>query len=64
MSRPKCPNHTVEMDPTDEKRIWICPISGARFEVSIDDQQKEQKKDKYGRLMQEWKLVPLDGADG
>lgn len=64
MSRPKCPNHTVEMDKTDEPRIWICPISGARFEAEADEQRGEVRYDKYGNPMIEWKLKPLDGQGG
>lgn len=64
MSRPKCPNHTVEMNKTDEPRIWICPISGARFEADADEQEHMVKYDKYGRPMIEYKLTPLDGAGG
>lgn len=64
MSRPKCPNHTVEMDRTDEPRVWICPISGARFEADSDDLSTEVRYDKYGRPLIDWKLTPLDGDGG
>lgn len=66
MSRPKCPNHVVEMDPTDEPRIWICPVSTARFECDVDIQEGERKmkKDKFGKLVPdtEWKITPGDGT--
>jgi hypothetical protein len=64
MSRPKCPNHTVEMDPTDQRRMWICPISGAHFEADADFQDKVKKFDKFGRPMQEWKVTQTDGTGG
>ena len=64
MSRPKCPNHTVEMEKTDERRIWICPISGARFEADSDEYSADVKYDKFGNPITEWKLNPLDGLGG
>lgn len=64
MSRPKCPNHACEMQATDERRIFICPISGARFECDVEEQEKDIKFDKYGKPMVEWKLTPLDGDGG
>lgn len=57
MSRPKCPNHLVEMSPTDERRIWICPISDARFECDVDTSEKERKVDKFGKVMDSWKVT-------
>jgi hypothetical protein len=61
--RPKCPNHTCEMDPTDEPRIYICPISSAEFEVDVDGSQKKKKIDKFGAPMTEFIVTPLDGAE-
>lgn len=54
MSRPKCPNHGCEMQGTDERRIYICPISGADFECDVEDQQAEKKFDKFGQPKVEW----------
>lgn len=64
MSRPKCPNHTVEMQATDNRRIYICPVSDARFECDVETQDKEQKLDKYGKPMLSYKVTPLDGDGG
>lgn len=64
MGRPKCPNHTVEMTRTDNPRIYICPISDARFEVDVDDMTSEVKVDKFGNPMIDWKITPLDGDGG
>jgi hypothetical protein len=64
MSRPKCPNHAVEMERSDEPRIYICPISDARFECATDDQSKKTKFDKFGNPMQEYEVTPLDGEGG
>lgn len=64
MARPKCPNHTVEMTPTDERRIFICPISDARFECDVEEAETETKIDKFGNQMFEWKITPLDGDGG
>lgn len=61
---PKCPNHVVPMQRTNEKRIWICPISGARFEADSEDQENEKKIDKLGNPVTEIKLTPLDGVGG
>lgn len=64
MSRPKCPNHTCEMDKTNVAKIYICPISGYRFEVNVDDKDSKVKKDKFGRVMKSFDVKPLDGKDG
>lgn len=64
MSLPKCPNHGVSMNKTDERRVWICPISGYRFEADSDENEATQKIDKYGRPIVEWKLKALDGNGG
>lgn len=64
MSRPKCPNHTCEMSPTDNRRIWICPISGADFECDVDTQDKNIKLDKYGKPMASYKVTQVDGNGG
>lgn len=63
-TRPKCPNHHCEMDKTNERHIWICPISGARFEVETEDIGTEKKYDKFGNEMTSYKLIPLDGQGG
>jgi len=59
MSRPKCPNHTVEMSPTDQPRMWICPVSGAHFEADVDAAQKERKVDVFGRPYETWTVTDL-----
>lgn len=64
MSRPKCPNHVIEMDKTDTPRIWICPISGAQFEADADEQERDVKYDKFGRPMITYKLTQLNGTGG
>lgn len=64
MGRPKCPNHGCELDPTDNKRVGICPISGYHFQVDIDDKGGLVSKDKFGRIMQEFIVTPLDGEGG
>lgn len=64
MSRPKCPNHTCEMSPTDNMRIWICPVSGARFECDVETQAKDIKLDKWGKPMAAFTVTPLDGSGG
>lgn len=64
MSRPKCPNHTVEMTPTDERRIFICPISDARFECDVEDQDTEVKIDKFGKQTYDYKITQLNGTGG
>lgn len=63
--RPKCPDAhpTVEMIPTGDKRIWICQISSARFEVSIDDQEADAKVDKFGNKIIKYKITPIDGGE-
>lgn len=57
--RPKCPNHTVEMDPTDNPRYWVCPVSSARFEVEVDLESEETKLDLWGNPMTTFKITPL-----
>lgn len=64
MSRPKCPNHTCEMIKTDQKRMWICPISGARFEADSDDQTATKKYDKFGQPVVDWHIEQADGGTG
>jgi transcription elongation factor Elf1 len=64
MNRPKCPNHGCEMNKTDNKSIYICPISGARFEVSVEENESKKKVDINGREILEFKLTPLDGIGG
>lgn len=66
MGRPKCPNHTVEMIPTDKREIWICPVSDARFTCSVDTKEKNrQRKLTLDGMIQEvenWKITPGDGT--
>ncbi len=64
MSRPKCPNHRVEMDRTDAPRFWICPISGYKFECDVDEQKGEIKLDKFGRPSHVWAIKQADGGIG
>ncbi len=64
MSRPKCPNHTVEMDKTDNRKMWVCPISGAVFEADSDEQENILKRDKFGNLIHEIKVTQADGGVG
>lgn len=64
MNRPKCPNHGCEMTKTDEKRIYICPISGYRFQVDVEEDESKKRIDVYGREIIEFKLTPLDGIGG
>lgn len=64
MSSPKCPNHTVSMDRTDNRRLWICPISGALFEADSDEQKTERKLDKFGNPITEWTIDQADGGTG
>lgn len=54
------------MDKTDTPRIWICPISGARFEADSEENKKgtEVKYDKYGAPIIEWKLKAIDSVNG
>lgn len=60
----RCPNHDVPLQPSGEKQIGICPISGYRFQVAIDDMETETKVDKFGRIMKDVKVIPLDGEGG
>lgn len=61
---PKCPNHLVPMQYSGTPRIYICPVSSARFECDDELSSAEQKRDKFGRLIKEFKITPLDGEDG
>lgn len=56
MSRPKCPNHGVEMERTEERRIYICPISDAQFECDTEDQEGQIKYDKFGNEIAVWTI--------
>lgn len=49
------------MDPTDNTRIWICPVSSARFEAEVDQTEGEVQVDKYGNPMQGYTIV--SGSD-
>jgi hypothetical protein len=60
----RCPNHGVPLQPSNEPDIGICPISGYRFRVAVDDQDKEVRKDKFGKVTTNLKITPLDGAGG
>lgn len=62
--RPKCPNHTCEMIATNNKRIFICPISSARFECDVEDKGMEKLFDKFGKEMISFKVTALDGEGG
>jgi hypothetical protein len=60
----KCPNHDVPLQPSNEKQVGICPISGYRFKVAIDDMEGTTKIDKFGNIKKDVKVIPLDGEDG
>lgn len=66
MSRPRCPNHHCELTPTDEPRWWICPISDAQFECSVDTaaQNRQRKLNLAGQIeeVESWKIKPGDGS--
>lgn len=64
MARPKCPNHGCEMQYSGSPRIYICPVSNARFECDADGQETEMKIDKFGKPMVQYKVTPLDGDGG
>lgn len=64
MSRPKCPNHHVTMTPTNERTIWICPISGFRFEVDVDSGDVQRRIKSDGSVEEVHKIIPLDGEGG
>lgn len=68
MARPKCPNHKVEMIPTDQRRIWICPISDARFTCNVDtqDANRQRRVNLAGQIeeVESWKITPADGTVG
>ena len=57
MSRPKCPNHQVEMQSTGTHRMFQCPISDAFFECDVDEQKGQKKFDKFGKPMIEWVIT-------
>lgn len=54
MSRPKCPNHGCQLQATDERRIFICPVSDYPFECDVSDQEGKIKIDKFGNKITEW----------
>lgn len=62
MARPKCPNHGVEMIGTDERRIFICPVSDARFECDVDENAKGGglRLNTAGQLEHSWKIKNID----
>lgn len=60
MSRPKCPNHGCEMQATEERRIYICPVSGYDFECDVADKEGQIKFDKFGKEMVEWIITGDD----
>jgi len=47
------------MDKSDTPRIWICPVSGAHFQVEEDESDAEIKVDLWGRPMKSYKVTPL-----
>ena len=59
---PKCPNHAAPMQHSGTPRIYICPVSDARFECDDESQanKTEQKIDKFGNKMTEWDIKQLD----
>lgn len=61
MSRPCCPSDHpgVEMSPTDNPRIWICVVSKCQFEVEVDVQSTEARKDKFGNTKLVYKITPI-----
>ncbi len=61
---PRCPNHAVPMNRTDDIHIWICPISYARFTCEVDEMKGEIRLDKFGRPMQTWAIKQADGGIG
>jgi len=63
MARPKCPGHHCEMEPTNNPRIYICPISGWKFECDVDEQSTRTKLDKFGRIMKNFKVAPVGGEE-
>lgn len=65
---PKCPNHLVALDRTNERGIGICPVSGYRFSYKAEEQEHDYKiiHDKFGNAIkqQTYKIVSLDGNGG
>lgn len=43
MSKPKCPNHDVDLILTNTPGVGICPISNCRFEY---EEVKDEETDK------------------
>lgn len=66
MSTPRCPNHKVPMSGTDNRRIWICPVSDARFECDVDtaERNKQHKVNLAGAIEEVagWVIKPGDGT--
>lgn len=60
MYTPTCPNHGAQMSPTGDPRIYICPVSNARFEVEAESSQQEQQVDIYGNVIQNLTINALD----
>lgn len=58
---PKCPNHGCGMNPTDDLRIWICPISDARFEADCTPQGICTVQHKDGTITEERRMLQISG---
>ena len=66
--KPKCPNHGEPLEgcgfPLPKKGTGICPVSGCPFdfEVEIDENPTEMKKDKDGNMVKAigWKVSGND----
>ena len=64
MGNPKCPNHHVEMDSTNDITQWICPVSGARFEVEVEGKDFVKTKIKtVNGYMDVYKMKPVNGKE-
>lgn len=63
---PKCPNHAVPLQLTNDKGVGICPISGCYFNYSYSENEgsSEVKTDKYGKLYLEPIVKQVDGGTG
>lgn len=68
MSKPKCPNHEVELTqcgfPLPARGQGVCPVSGATFdfEVDVEEGMQEVKYDRSGKAIieQKWKITGSD----
>lgn len=64
MYLPTCPNHGCEMNETGDRANWICPISGALFQVAADTAESEIAYDITGNVVPSWKVEQIDGEGG